>query len=223
MESANYRKIKEFSFSLGASLFGAARLDRVKGEFLLSKDELQGMEFGISIGVVLSKSVLMGIVDGPTLLYKWHYRQANNLLDKIAFLVTKFITDLGHRALPIPASQIVDWDKQRGHISHRTVAEAAGIGWRGRNNLIVNEKYGSAIRLVSVLTDIPLSEDSPVQNMCGSCRRCISVCPAGALGETWREYDLNKCYSMLTEFSKRRGIGQHICGICVKECYKRRE
>ncbi|MCJ7812331.1 hypothetical protein MUP95_03305, partial [bacterium] len=147
-----------------------------------------------------------------------HYRQANNLLDKIAFILSQHIVEKGYRALPIPASQVVDWESQKGHVSHRVIAEAAGLGWRGRNNLLVNRVYGSQIRLVSILTDYPLVVHSPVNDQCGECTACVSACPAGALGTTPDEYDFDKCYGLLTEFSKKRGIGVHICGICVKAC-----
>ncbi len=218
VEQQNTHWLKNLSMELGGALFGMAEIDPLKDRFLLSASELDHMKYGISVGVVLSRSVLNGITDSPTLLYKWHYRQANNLLDRIAFILSQRIVQKGFRALPIPASQIVDWKSQRGHLSHRLLAEAAGLGWRGRNNLLVNQVYGSQIRLVSILTDLPLVVDSPVGHLCGGCRDCISACPVGALGESPDDYDLEKCYAFLTEFSKKRGIGVHICGLCVKAC-----
>ncbi len=217
-EQQNTHWLENLSMELGGTLFGVAEIDPLKDRFLLSTSELDNLKYGISVGVVLSQSVLNGIIDSPTLLYKWHYRQANNLLDKIAFILSQRLVQKGFRALPIPASQIVDWESQRGHLSHRLLAEAAGLGWRGRNNLLVNQIYGSQIRLVSVLTDFPLVAGSPVDHNCGTCRECISACPAGALGESHDDYDLEKCYTLLTEFSKKRGIGVHICGLCVKVC-----
>lgn len=221
-EKQNYDRLKEFSLNEGGTLFGVADIDPLKDRFLLFKAELEKLNRGITVGVVLSRAVLDGIVDRPTLLYKWHYRQANNLLDKIAFLLTQEILEMGFRALPIPASQIVEWDTQKGHVSHRTLGEAAGLGWRGKNNLLVNEKYGSQIRLVSVLTDIPLEIDQPMIGGCGSCSLCVSACPAGALGEDYDAYDFDKCFNHIKVFSKMPGIGQHICGICVKACTGRR-
>lgn len=176
------------------------------------------MSYGVVLGVPLSPAVLDGIEDRPTLLYKWHYRQANNLLDKIAFQLCGKIIEMNYRALPIPASQLIDWEKHLGAVSHRTVGESAGLGWRGRNNLLVHPEYGARIRLVTVLTDLPLETDSPIENGCGNCRACIQICPAQALGETAREYNLEKCHAKLTEFSKIKGIGVHICGLCVKVC-----
>ena len=217
-EEENYERLKNLAFREGGRLFGVAEIGPLKDRFLLSAAELDGMDYGISMAVLLSPAVLAGIQDRPSLIYKWHYRQANNLLDKIAFLVTQDIVEQGFRALPIPASQIVDWDTQRGAVSHRIVGEAAGLGWRGRNNLLVNARYGSRLRLVSVLTDLPLRTDPPVEDACGSCKRCIKVCPAGALGNDSDAYDLEKCLTCLKEFAKMRGIGQLICGVCVKAC-----
>ncbi|MFH1941024.1 MAG: hypothetical protein ABIL68_02885 [bacterium] len=217
-EWENYDGLKEFVFDRNGSLFGVAEIDPFKDRFLLSPSELRGLTHGISVGTALSRSVFEGIIDRPTLLYKWHYRQANNFLDGLAFLLTQYINAKGFRALPIPASQIVDWEAQKGCVSHRALAEAAGLGWRGKNNLLVNDMYGSQVRLVSVLTDMPLLTDRPVENGCGNCRRCVSACPASALGEEADAYDLKKCYDHLSVFSKMPGIGQHICGLCVKAC-----
>ena len=217
-EQKNYDTLKNIALNQGGSLFGVAEIESLKGGFSLSPAELEGMEYGIAVGVVLSRAVLDGIEDHPTLLYKWHYRQTNNLLDKIAFFLTQKIMEMGFRALPIPASQVVDWEAQKGHLSHRVLGEAAGLGWRGKNNLLVNEMYGSQFRLVSVLTNMPLKIDCPVGRTCGSCSRCVSACPAGALGEDPSKYDFEKCFGLLKEFSKEPGIGQHICGICVKAC-----
>ena len=205
----------------GAALFGVAEIGPIRNRFLLSEQEASGLPYGVCMAVTLSPPVLNGIQDRPTLLYKWHYQQANNLLDKMAFRMSTEIHAAGHRALPIPASQIVDWTGHRGHVSHRAVAELAGLGWRGRNNLIVHAAHGSAIRLVTVLTDIALSPDHPVEAQCGTCSACVKLCPAEALGMEAGEYRLDRCHAKLTEYSRERGIGVHICGACVKACLSR--
>jgi epoxyqueuosine reductase QueG len=120
--------------------------------------------------------------------------------------------------LPIPASQIVDWKNQRGHLSHKHVSRLAGLGWIGRNNLLVNEKFGSRIRLLTILTDLPLATDSPLSKDCGSCRACQSVCPVGAIKDRPEDFDHLQCYEQLKVFSKTLHFSHHICGICVKAC-----
>jgi epoxyqueuosine reductase len=222
-QKKNTTSLKALSGQLGGILFGVADVTSLNKDFLFSFNEYNGLHYGISMGVPLSADALRGIQDKPTLLYKWHYRQANNLLDRIAFLIAQYIQVKGYRALPIASSQIVDWEKQRAHVSHRTIGEAAGLGWRGRNNLLVNPKYGAQIRLVTVLTDMPLLINEPMAGDCGKCFCCVQACPVEALGRTAREYNFDKCFDKLKEFSKERGIGQYICGVCVRACQGKRD
>jgi epoxyqueuosine reductase QueG len=174
--------------------------------------------YGISAGFHLSDAILEEIQNQPTPLYFHHYQRVNILLDTIGLTVTSAIQDLGYQAMPIPASQIVDWKTQKGHLSHKHVASAAGLGWIGRNNLLVNEKFGSRIRLVTVLTDLPLVISSPSIKDCGSCLNCLSVCPAGAIKVRQEEFDHLRCYEQLRTFAKTLHFSHNICGVCVKAC-----
>lgn len=218
MSLENTDWLRAIAIREGVSLFGTANIRSCRNHFLLSSAEMDHLDFAVSLGIRLSPVVLNGIVGRPTLLYKWHYQQANQFLDKVSFLLTQKILERGYRALPVPASQVVDWNQWKAHLSHRTIGEAAGLGWRGRNNLLVHPRFGSQFRLATVLTDLSLESNSPIENQCGECRKCVVACPSGALGETYREYHLAKCQDLLTRFSKERGIGVHICGICVKVC-----
>jgi epoxyqueuosine reductase QueG len=223
-ERENYSKLKEFALGLGASLFGVADLSRLKGEFLdLSPEAIKGLNRGISLGVRLSDKIIESIEDRPTKLYYYHYRQVNYFLDRVALGVTEFIQNRGFSALPIPSSQTIDWENQRGHLSHKEVAQQAGLGWMGRNNLLVNADFGSRIRLVTVLTDFPIPCDKTIEDGCGECRDCLGVCPAGAIKERLEDFDRFACFRQLDEFRKTCKIGHHICGICVKACRGRRK
>jgi epoxyqueuosine reductase QueG len=75
-----------------------------------------------------------------------------------------------------------------GTLPHKTVALRAGLGFIGKNNLLVNEQYGCALVLGKVLTDAPFSTMSaePKEPQCGDCDICVEVCSTEALrGETW--------------------------------------
>jgi len=219
----NYSKLKELALEMGACLFGVADLSRMKGEFLdLSPGATKGLDKGISLAVRLSDRIVEGIEDRPTKLYYYHYRQINYFLDRLALGLTQFIQDKGWNALPIPSSQTIDWERQRGHLSHKEVGKVAGIGWMGRNNLLVNPDFGSRIRLVTVLTDFPVSCDEPKEDACGDCRDCLGVCPAGAIKDRVEDFDWLACFRQLEGFRKTCGIGHHICGICVKACKGKR-
>lgn len=200
-------------------LLGIANVTPFKARWIeLPQEAVSGLNLGISIGIPLSKKVLLSVEDQPTKLYSYHYKQINYFLDKIGVIVTNFIQQEGYNALPIPASQTIDHAKMMGHLSHKEIAIAAGIGWKGRNNLVINPKHGCGIRLVTILTDAPLELDKPLGQDCGSCQKCISACPAGAIKTDPKNFDLSSCYKKLCEFQKLPGIGHHICGICVKAC-----
>ena len=215
----NAEKLKALCHQWGGSLFGVADLRSFKKEeILLPPSSIDQFPCGISVGFHLSDAILEEIEREPTPLYFQHYQRINILLDTIGLIVTSTIQDLGFQAMPIPASQIVDWKTQKGHLSHKHVARAAGLGWIGRNNLLVNEQFGSRIRLVTILADLPLAIDSPSLKDCGSCRDCLSVCPTGAISERQVDFDHLRCYEQLRTFAKTLHFSHNICGVCVKAC-----
>ena len=219
----NTVKIESICRQWGCSLFGVADHQTFRKEgSLLSPGIMERHPRAISIGYHLSDAVLDDIEDRPTPLYFQHYQRVNILLDTLGLILTNAMQDLGCHAVPIPASQLVDWVSQRGHLSHKHVAQTAGIGWIGRNNLLVNERYGARIRLLTVLTDLPLRTGSPSFDNCGSCRACMAVCPAGAIKERREDFDHIRCYEQLKVFSKTLRFSHQICGVCVKACQGRR-
>jgi len=214
----NYSSLKRLCEDAGADLFGVADINGIKKEFALPREMLEEFDKAVCLGVRLSASVLGEIKEAPTRLYSYHYRTANSLLDQVAFRAGNYIQKKGYSALPIPASQILDWESQKAHLSHKKIGYLAGLGWIGRNNLLVNEELGSQFRLVSILTDMPLRTDKPTKQDCAECRRCIKVCPAGAIKEKASDFNHLKCFEKLKEFNKRRLVEQYICGICVNIC-----
>ena len=216
----HYRELKDFASGLGFSLFGVAPLpDLEELSFDLSPTTIRNLTTGIALGVQLSDGVLEDITDHPTRLYLHHYRQTNYFLDRNAWELARLIEEMGGTALAIAASQTIDWINQRGHLSHKEVARRAGVGWIGRNNLLVTPEYGSRIRLVTILTDLPLLPDHPLEKDCGDCRKCVELCPAGAIAEDPSEFDHIKCYEQLGRFKKGLNLGHYICGVCVKACH----
>jgi len=212
------KELKTLAMDLGAALFGVADIAPVKKGFHFSDEILKDLDYAISIGIRLSDPILDEIKDAPTSIYYHHYRQANIELDRMAFRLTGLMQRRGYKALPVPASQIIDWEKQKGYLSHKRIGELAGLGFIGRNNLLVNPDLGSRFRLVTVLTNAPLEPDRPVDLNCGKCRACIDACPAGAIKENKEDFDHIRCYEKLKEFRNKRIVNQFICGVCVRAC-----
>ncbi len=215
----NYEDLKALAEREGATLFGVADVTAVKDNFYIEpKSIVEGLDYGISIGIRLSGRILDTVVNEPTKIYAFHYKRVNSLLDWIAIKLANFIQDSGYSALPIPASHVEDWQNQRGAVSHKMVGHLAGLGFIGRSALLVNPKYGAQVRYASILTDFPLKAAEPDNSDCGECCACIAVCPVKAVRKDVKDFNMAACRELLKTFANKPGIGHSICGICVKVC-----
>ncbi len=111
-------------------------------------------------------------------------------------------------------------------VLERSLAEAAGIGWRGKHTNIVSRDHGSWLFLGAIYTSADLPADTPASNRCGSCNACQDICPTAAFPEPYK-LDATRCISYLTIEHKghiprdlRGGIGNHIygCDDCLAVC-----
>jgi epoxyqueuosine reductase len=113
-----------------------------------------------------------------------------------------------------------------GPILERDHAAQAGIGWHGKNTMVIGERLGTWFFLAEVLTTLGLPPDEPVPDRCGTCERCIKACPTGAITAAHR-LDARRCISYLTIELKgsmptelRSLIGDRIfgCDDCLDAC-----
>ena len=186
-------------------------------------------KYAVTILRRLSKAVLQTIDDAPTMAYFQHYRATNARLDGITLDGVSFIEDKGYLALPVAASQSTPDKKEeyRGIFPHKTGAVLSGLGYIGKNGLLLTEKYGSAVRMATILTDMPLEPQRPMlECLCGDCTICKNACPAGAItGNIYvagapREtvFDAKKCSEHMKTY-KNIGRGA-VCGLCMAACPK---
>ena len=217
-KNRNYLVLKRFCQNEGLDLFGVANISEIKNEFKISPKTLQNLDKAVCLGLRLSQAILSEMEEKPTKLYFHHYKIINSFLDQVALKMGNIIQKKGYSALAIPATQIIDWEKNTAHLSHRRLGVLAGLGWIGRNNLLVNEKLGSQFRLVSILTDLPLKIDKPSKKDCGNCRLCVKICPCGAIQESSADFDYKKCFDQLKSFQAQRQVEQFVCGVCVNMC-----
>jgi epoxyqueuosine reductase QueG len=103
-------------------------------------------------------------------------------------------------------------------ISHRVVAESAGIGWRGKNQLVIHERFSCAIRFSSIIVSLPLLQGKKMESQCGDCKACEDACGYIRHREKLPDYREN-CRRYIL-FLKSKGIEKDICGKCIKACYR---
>jgi epoxyqueuosine reductase len=113
-----------------------------------------------------------------------------------------------------------------GPILERDHAAQAGIGWHGKSTMLIDEKLGTWFFLAEILTTLQLPADEPARDRCGTCERCITACPTGAITAP-HKLDARRCISYLTIELKssiplelRPLIGDRIfgCDDCLDAC-----
>jgi epoxyqueuosine reductase len=226
-------RLEESILGWGASLVGFADLGVVVPAISLKWPR------AVSIAVALDPHIIDEVRDGPTAEYYGEYNRVNRALNEIAGRTAEAIFGLGYNAEPFPAttpggSQGDGWVETLSvRFQHKTAATRAGLGWIGKNALLVTPRFGPRLRLATVLTDMPLAAGDPVTaGRCGTCVACARLCPARAIkGVEWeagleREtlVDAWSCYETARRLLRERvGAKNAVCGVCVAVCPVGRE
>lgn len=136
-------------------------------------------------------------------------------LNALAHYITTLGTDIGNRIF-------VD----SGPVLEKAWAERCGLGWIGKNSILINKKQGSFFFIGIILTTLEIEPDFPETDHCGDCRRCVEACPTGAL-DTPYELNISRCISFHTienrgeipdEINRKRGGMIFGCDICQDVC-----
>jgi len=181
------------------------------------------LPYAISIVIPLSKFVIEQIDTEPTYEYFHHYKSVNAFIDNVLLKAGLEIGNKGYKYLCVGASHSVG--EYKGYFPHKTAANLAGLGFIGKNAMFISEKYGSAVRLGTILTDMPFETGKPLQKDCGDCNICKNVCPAMAIrGVNYHEgisreemFDAQACSQHMKKAYQHIGRGV-VCGLCMRNC-----
>lgn len=144
-----------------------------------------------------------------------YHKLMRKRLQQLADRIEEVAGEFGYRAF-VDSAPVLE----------RAMAEKSGLGWIGKNTMLINKRAGSWFFLGELFTDIPLPTDKSVSDHCGSCRACLDVCPTQAfIGP--QKMDATRCISYLTielrtaipmEFRKAMGNRIFGCDDCQLVC-----
>lgn len=109
--------------------------------------------------------------------------------------------------------------------THKMAATSAGLGWIGKNGLLISPDFGPRLSLATILTDAPLQAGTPIEHsLCGDCGMCMEFCPSDAItGEEWSRREpfseliqLDRCASHKKKIKALHGKPN--CGLCITIC-----
>ena len=160
---------------------------------MLSANQNRGYSVALLIGIVLSPGYIFRL-SKENILDKSEFSETENSADKLAEWTADFINAKGYKAFAQSERNLClhgfyDEMTKTTPLPHKVIAIMAGLGWIGKNNLLVTQEYGSATCMCTVLTNAPLpTENTPiVMPKCGKCSVCKSVCQADVIhGSTWK-------------------------------------
>lgn len=164
---------------------------------MLSEKENRGYSGALLIGIVLSSNYILRL-SKENILDQSEFSEKENVTDKLAEWTADFIIAKGYEAYAQSERNLLngfyDVNTKTTPLPHKKIAMLAGLGWIGKDNLLVTQEYGSALCMCSVLTNAPLpTENKPiVMPKCGECTVCKDICPTGVIhGSTW-EIGMNR-------------------------------
>jgi len=156
---------------------------------------------------------------GRVAMYAWGDDYHDVIKSKLRELVDRIRAEL---AEPFEVRVCVD----TAPILERELAASAGIGWIGKNTLVLHHEIGSYFFLGAIVTTLELAPDEPLPDHCGTCTACLDACPTQAFPKPY-EMDASRCISYLTiehrgdiskSFQKMMGDWIFGCDVCQEVC-----
>lgn len=216
-------EIRNELYSMGASLIGFADLT------VLPKEIRENFDYGIVIGLAYSKKAMQDNMNGDPQQYWSEWNAISKKLPQLATHTAYFLINKKYKALAKVLTMVVQDSDYRTVLPHKTVATLAGVGFIGKCAALVTKEFGSAVRIIVVLTNAPVECGVPVtRSLCDpKCNLCRNVCPGNAVkGLIWEAgtdrndlLDPYACRRAARQRAKEKvGIEETLCALCISNC-----
>ncbi len=216
------QRLKLLVYQSGGDLFGVADLAPAR-EFITTQGGEILIQFPRAVSIAIRLSDVIVDQHSPNekredSLYLHHvYQVVTPALDFLARRIYRELQAEGYQAFPVPASVPYNRETLRSILSHKLAAHLAGLGWIGKNCLLITPQFGPRVRLVTILTDAPLSPGIPLNKKCGKCQTCVVTCPIQAfMGIEFQPGDHVEARFNTRACAEYRRT--HPCGMCVAKC-----
>lgn len=176
----------------------------------------------VTVGIALNNEIVDQLLSPHADTYDRYisdcYVAVNNKLNELTADMARYIAGMGYKSHAVPASDRHGTSGLLGTFSHKIAGRRAGMGWIGRNCMLITPQYGPRIRWGTVLTDAPFSSVEIMDNKCGDCRACVDICPVQAY--TGREFIESEPLSARYDTAKCRDYQaeSRICSKCLAVC-----
>lgn len=153
---------------------------------MLSEKENRGYNVAILIGLALSPDYISRLSKENKVDYS-EFGEKEHRAGDLAEWVADFIIAKGYKAFAQSDRNLIhgfyEETTKTTPLPHKKVAILSGLGWIGKNNLLVTKEYGSALCMCTILTNAPLPTEnlSIITPKCGECTVCKDICPANAI------------------------------------------
>lgn len=174
-----------------------------------------------------------------SLLMSYHHKETATIHQKLPYRISKYaLGDDYHEVVKEKLYQLMHFIQTaigpaegRAFVDSAPVMDKAwavrsGIAWQGKHSNVLHKRAGSYFFLGELILDMDFEYDSPIKDLCGSCRRCIDACPTEAIYEPYK-VDATKCISYFTielreeipaEYHEKLGNWMYGCDICQDVC-----
>ncbi len=245
MALSNTQIIKSIAYQLGFDFVGISKAGRLTEDAIRLEDWLSHngnakmayMENHFEKRVDPTRLV-EGSKSVVSLLYNYHTKERQHDLNAPKLAKYAYGEDYHHVIKEKMTEFFYLIEEKIGKVEGRTFVDSApvldrawarksGLGWIGKNSMLINKERGSDFFLAELIIDLRLEYDSPIKDYCGTCTKCIDSCPTDAILPQ-RRIDSKKCISYLTielkdeqlpsEYEGKMGNWMFGCDICQDVC-----